>query len=75
MWKELKSKIQGLIRRFEGVDRWVWSRNAYSVKEAYDSTMEGVVAEDHRRFAIACNGLVPLKVAVLIDTKYDFFKA
>lgn len=59
-------KIQRLNLRLTGVDRWVWSRGSYSVKEAYDSIMEGGVTEEQRKLAAAWNGLVPLKVAVLV---------
>jgi hypothetical protein len=48
------------------MDRRFWPKSKYSVKEAYDSIMEGVVTENLRSFAVAWNGLVPMKVAVLV---------
>ncbi|PNX76751.1 receptor-like kinase [Trifolium pratense] len=80
--EELNGKIQGLSLNFDGEDRWVWSRGNYSVKEAYDSIMEGMVAEGQCNSAVVWNGLVPLKVAVFVwrliqnrvPTKDNLFK-
>lgn len=45
-------------------DKWVWSRNGYSVKEAYSSILEEYEAENSSELAAVWNGLLPLKVKV-----------
>jgi len=34
-------------------ERWVWSRNGYSVKEVYSSIVEGYVAEGWSEHAVS----------------------
>ena len=47
------------------MDVCVWSKGAYSIKEAYDAIIEGGVTEDQWKLVIAWNGIVLLKIVVL----------
>lgn len=78
-WKDLHKIENGLrgsnTNRFfnklrvevrDGKEAWFWGKNKYSVKEAYKTIMEGISLENHRDLSVACNNLVPLKVAALV---------
>jgi hypothetical protein len=63
---EIIEKVQGVRCKEDEEDKWDWSRNGYSVKEAYSSIIEGYVAEDSSELADVWNDLIPLKVSVLV---------
>jgi len=44
---EIIEKVQKIHCKEEEEDKWVWSRNGYSVKEAYSLILEGYLAEGY----------------------------
>jgi hypothetical protein len=63
---EIIEKIQRVPLKENEQDMWIWSRNSYSVKEAYKVLLAEYGTEDSRDLLVAWNELVPLKVAVLV---------
>jgi len=64
--EELSEKVQRLTLREEVEDKWEWSRNSYSVKEAYTSIVDGVSINFAGELATVWSHLIPLKVSVLM---------
>lgn len=64
--EELSEKVQRLTLREEVEDKWEWSRNSYSVKEAYASIVDGVSIIVEGELANVWSHLIPLKVSVLM---------
>ncbi|KAK2408980.1 hypothetical protein QL285_044442 [Trifolium repens] len=63
---EIIEKIQRVLLKENEQDMWIWSKNSYSVKEAYKLLLAEYETEDSRDQLIAWNELVPLKVSVLV---------
>lgn len=64
--EELSEKVQRLTLREEVEDKWEWSRNSYSVKDAYTSIVDGVSINVENELANVWSHLIPLKVSVLM---------
>ena len=58
-------KVHMVSLKDQKEDKWVWTKNSYSVKEAYSLILYGYVTEKSRDLAVVCNDLVPFKVSVL----------
>lgn len=56
---EIIEKVQRIHCKEDEEDKWVWSRNGYSVKEAYSSILEEYEAENSSELAAVWNGLLP----------------
>jgi hypothetical protein len=63
---ELLDEVQLIQLNEYEKDKRMWSRNGYSVKEAYSSIIGEYVAEDSRDLAAVWNGLIPLKVSAFV---------
>jgi len=63
---EIIEKVQGVRCKEDEEDKWDWSRNGYSIKEAYSSIIEGYVVEDSSELTDVWNDLIPLKVSALV---------
>lgn len=54
---DLKLKGQGNCVILNYADKWLWSKDKYSVKEDYSVLMDGSENEEFRKLSVAWNGL------------------
>lgn len=59
-------KIRMVSLKENASNLWSWCTKSYTVQDGYAALVEGLNINDFRKFSVAWNKLIPLKVTIVV---------